>query len=547
MSEDATVSTPAAVPHPGDTQDAEYAAFLGRVNARLAANLDPPGGPAGDRPRLFTTDASGLFEAYLAALPEADRQHYNCRACQGFIERFGGLVTVAAGGRTDAAFWDEADAPAYFRPAVAAVAKLVRRAAVTGVFLTGEAVWGKPVTGVWRHLSATPPGDAVSPGGLKTPGQEAAEKAEDYRAVRRALGEFPAPVVDRAVALLEADALYRPEKVAGPARWLRDLHAAVAAADGRSGRDNVVWRAVAAAPPGFCHPRTSVVGTLLEDLAAGLDWDDVRRRFAAKMHPLQYQRPQAAPTAGNLAAAEKLVADLGVAASLRRRFARLDEVDAVWRPAPAPERPAAGVFGHLTPKGGGPAPSAAAVPVGPMTWEKFARTVLPSARSVAFHVPPSGSFTGILTAEDPDAPPVLQWDRPDRRNPFSSYVYVPWSPASRWGLRGGEWSPVAAVTLFPPHWYGQSYPHHAEGVVLVLPGAKDPDVRGNALFPETLRADLRPARAAVEAYAASARLGGAAEASACGYSLAKGGTWSARVRVVADTGLTAEYTLDRWD
>lgn len=54
---------------------------------------------------LFTTDATGLFDAYLEALPEASRQHYRCRACQRFLEKYGGLATIGDDGRLTVALW----------------------------------------------------------------------------------------------------------------------------------------------------------------------------------------------------------------------------------------------------------------------------------------------------------------------------------------------------------------------------------------------------------------------------------------------------------
>src|SRR2546425_8355197 len=75
-------------------------------------------------------------------------------------------------------------------------------------------------------------------------------------------------------------------------------------------------------------------GTLLEDISNGLPLPEVSKRFAEKMHPLRYQRPQAAPSEGQLAQAEKIVAQLGAAGSLARRFARLEEVETIWTPKP---------------------------------------------------------------------------------------------------------------------------------------------------------------------------------------------------------------------
>ena len=280
-------------------------------------------------------------------------------------------------------------------------------------------------------------GHAPSRHALLDPAQAAAAKREDHATVARALGIFTPAMLTQALRLLKADALSRSEKFIGPVTWLATLHADRAkAADGRQ-RDNILWHAVATAPAGYCHPRASVAGTLLEDIAAGLPFKDIEARFAAKLHPLRYQRPQAAPTAGNIAQAEKVIQQMGLAPSLARRFARLDEVETVWRPLAATTLPTGSVFGHLRPKRGVPSVS---LPPVTLTWEKFSRTVLAAGPdAIEFMVPAHGSFTGLLTATDFDAPPILKWDRPEARNPVSSYVYHNGSDPTRWGLCGGEW------------------------------------------------------------------------------------------------------------
>ena len=82
----------------------------------------------------------------------------------------------------------------------------------------------------------------------------------------------------------------------------------------------------------------------------------------------------------------------------------------------------------------------------------------------------------------------------------------------------------------------------------ILKGAKDTGYRtsGNALFPETLKAELREIRSTIEAYSRKAVLGGYDEASACGIRLQGNSKWNARFRVTTDVGTTV-YVLDRWD
>lgn len=525
----------------GNHNDAEYDAFLARVQARFLANV-------GAGSQLFTTDAEGMWQAYLDSFSGDQRQYHNCHACRQFIERFGGLVTIDDSGLTASAVWNEADAPDFYKPAVQAMKRLARRGRVTGAFLSAEQVWGSPVTGIWRHFAIKPPKEMIyNKCAILTAGQTMAEKREDYCTVQRALAEFSLPMVEQALTLLQTESMYRSEKVLGQALWLRDLHVARGNAKGTA-RDNLTWKAVALAPRGFCHPRSSMIGTLLEDIAAGLDFWEVSRRFAEKMHPLQYQRPQVAPSVGNIAQAEKLVEKMGITASLRRRFARLDEIEAIWSPAPPKDAAqSGGVFSHLQPKSAAPAIGGKNMPAVVMTWDKFQRTVLPEALEIEFFVTHgNNNYTALVTAVDLDAPPILQWDKEDQRNPVSWYVWHGGSSAAQWGLVGGRFQRVSAVTLKPSMWHGGNE-HQGAGVVFILDGAKESRTdAGLALFPETLKSELREISSTIEAFSRNGKLEGVEDASACGIALMKGGNWNARFRVLSATS-TVEYKLDRWD
>lgn len=510
--------------------DADYARLLITVSDTFAKTTGP----------LFTTGASDLFDRYLGNLP-GERGVHTCSTCRRFVETFGGLVTIGEDGRHASAIWDVDSAPDFYRLALKAMVSEITRARVTGPFLSTEPRYGMPKTGTWTHFAVTPPKASVFKHALLTAGQMMAAKREDFRTMASALADFTPPMLTEALRLLEADALSRSERFVAPVRWLLDLHTARAGAKDSRIRDNLLWRAIAAAPEGYCHPRASMIGTLLEDIAADLAFDDVKRRFDAKMRPLQYQRPQAAPTAGAIATAEKTFAQMGLAESLERRFARVDEIDAIWRPPfPVAVAPASGVFGHLAPKGRAPAPASLAMPAVTMTWEKFARTVLPGALSILADVPSHGGFIALTTAANADAPPIMKWG-----NPVAWFVYPGGSPASQWGLTTG-WREVNAVSFLPTMWGASPSPHLGEGVVLVLEGALDTRQSGNALFPECLRADLHGVRSVIEAYSRNAVIGEPGGPAACGLDLRKNGRMNCRLRVTSATGQT-DYRIDRWD
>lgn len=493
----------------------------------------------------FTTDVGDLFGAYLLGLPRARRQHYNCSACGKFIDSYGGLVAIGQDGVTHPVIWPlPEDVPEFFRDGNNAIRDLVSDASVTGVFLSPLRVLGTPITGAWRHLHTFNVVPFVATR-LRTAGQAMAERLEEYGMLQRALAEFSIETVEQAERILKSETLYRSEKCLGVATWLLELHRALAGVKNRCRKDNLVWRAIASAPIGFAHVRSTMIGTLLDDIAAGLSFDAVSKRFADKMHPLQYQRPTAPPSSGNIARAEAIVADLQAAGALRRRFARLSDIKALWTPAP-PDQPKGGVFGHLIekkPKGG------IELPAVTMTWEKFQRTVLPDASEISLLTPGWAGFAALITAADPSAPPILQWDSLGERNPTSWYFYNGGSDAKTWGLEPGRYVHVTAICLKPSMWGSRPLTHHGEGVFLILDGARDSRGAGLALFPETLKSEFHEIRRTIESFSNNGALEGRAEAEACGFGLMKGESrdWAAFLRVTDRTGGVANYKLDRWD
>lgn len=519
-----TASTAATHNH-----DRDYSALLTAVETTFQA-----AGPQ----VLFVTDAEGLFDLYLDSLP-SDRQTHNCHCCRRFIETYGGLVSIDDAGNTKSVMWS-ADVPGFYGAAFAALKARIEKGRVVSPFKATEPVWGTPITSPWTHLSVVPAPSQIFRERAITPGQSMAAAKESYKTVMVALGEFKPALLDEALRILKADAVARAEKFVAPVQWLRDLH------DRPKGHrgENLLWRAIASAPEGYLHPRAAVTGTLLEDIAAGLSFDDIKRRFAAKMDPLQYQRPQALPSAGNIKAAEELFAKLGLEPALHRRFARREEVPTIWVPKEEAASKVGGIFGHLKRKGS-PEVQSVNLPAQTMTWDKFSRTVLPGVEQINILVPSMGNFIALTTAVNADAPPILKWDRDDERNPLAWYVYPGGSSAAQWGLSAGAWAKVTGVSHFPNNMGSKPMPFLSEGVILLIEGAADSRPACSALFPECLKEDLHGVRSTIEAHSKLATCGGREQASACGYDLRKAAA-TCRLRVLS-AGAWAEYQIDRWD
>lgn len=493
---------------------------------------------------LFTTDVSGLYDLYLNNLPEEARQHYTCTACRHFIERYGGLVTISDTGITTSAIWSE-EVPTFFKRSILSMKKAVESAKVNGVFMSIDAVLGTPVTGEWTHLSIELPSNRLFIEKVNSLNAVIAEKKTDFPILMSGIIEYPIEAVEQAYNLLNTEALYRSEKVLGVASWLLELHRARNLTANKKLKDNIVWKAVATAPPGFCHIKSTMIGTLLDDIVAGIPFETVCKRFSEKMNPVQYQRPQAAPTTGNIKRAEEIVKKLGIEQSLDRRFARIEEVKLIWKPEEEAPREESGVFSHLKAKDNKEIPKME-TPAVKITWKKFSDTVLPTAKSIEYSVNFKDGFSAILTANNYDAPPIIQWDVTGNRNPFSHYMYQGDSTANQWNLDTGLCK-VTGICHEPSMW-SDGFEHHGKAVFFLLDGAKDREYKscGNSLFPEILKSELREIRSTIEAYSRSAEILGYEEASACGIRLQGGLNWNARVKVYTEFGIQ-NYVLDRWD
>lgn len=500
---------------------------------------------------LFCTDAQDLFALFLKNLPDANRQHYVCVACRQFFVRYGGLVTIdEQSGAITSPLWDEDTAPEFFAKAVKALRKEVENSAVTGVFISSDTVYGTPVTGAWTHFYAKP--NVVYADRLLTAHQAMAAKAEDRRILVESLKEYNEAAVVQAVRVLRTDSVQNSEKFLGIAEWLLDVvkRKNAVSLHKPKAKSALIWLAAAKAPTGFCHVRSTMIGTLLDDIVNGFEFGELVKRFNDKVNPIIYQRPQALPSAGNVAQAEKVIEKLKAEGALVRRYAKLEELTLLWQPAKVADAVAnkEGVFAGVRTKGKVTSSRPLQLPKQSMTWVKFKAEVLPTALKLEALTPRTGNYAALVTAVNADAEPIFQWDAVTDRNPVSWYVYPHGSTAEQWCLHPGAYVEVTGVCNQPSMWGTGSFGHLGRSVFFILAGAKDSayKVSGSALFPVLLKGAYHGIRATIEEYSNSTPLIGYADATACGLRLMAGDTHTVTLRVTTDLGVN-EYLVTSWD
>lgn len=376
---------------------------------------------------LYQVHVDGLWDLYLSNLSEDGRFVYDCRTCKHFVERYGNLVIIDDNGNVESVLWG-ADVPTYFQKATEALNRHVRNAAkVSNVFISDVKTLGTPETGVWTHLHVNLPREMVNNSRVKNASQLMAEKTEDFKMLFNALNEYPMNVVEQAVALLQTNAIYRSDRVLGVAEWFLNVHKSLQGHMASYQKTNLIWKAVGEAPNGYCHVKSSMIGTLLDDILDGKSTRVIMARFEEKMNPQNYMRSQSGPTASAIEQAEKLVEKLGIADSLRRRYARFEEVidRMMWMPKedvidiPAKGVKTGGVFANVQAKDR-PVQNDISLdlPVTTMTWDKFARTILPGAQKIEARIDNPNRFMALVTEAVPGSENILQWD-----NPFSWYYH----------------------------------------------------------------------------------------------------------------------------
>lgn len=484
--------------------DNDYQQLEGQVAELISINQD----------QLFMTNVHNLFDTYLSNIPESSRQHYNCNCCKRFIENYGGLVTISPiSGEKIPLLW-KLSPNRFFEEATVSMNRRVSFAKINGVFYSGDITWGRPTTGEWTHLHGHNP--KVYSDALLSDYQKMAEKREEYVMLQRAMTEFPIEAVKQAVRVLNADALTQSEIATNIANWfLKLLELPKPKNDSRS---NLIWLAVAQAPAGWCHIKTTMLGTLLSDIVAGLDFESIKHKWSQKVHPLEYRRPTTI-SEGNIEQANQAFEKLNLTEALKRRFADLSDVQKfIWQPkdyqiTSNQGELKGGAFDHLIKK---ETIADLKLPTTTITWQRFCETVLPSAYKIELKLPNGRhGFYGLVTG--PAEPKLLQWD-----NPVTWYFHNGGSYAPDWNIKN-SYTEVTGIFLKPCHWT-QEYPQQEVDVLFSLKDCYDVEHKaGGCFFPSMIRSDLHSISKVIEQYAKGYKIEGQGTANGIAINNSKNG------------------------
>lgn len=116
-----------------------------------------------------------------------------------------------------------------------------------------------------------------------------------------------------------------------------------------------------------------------------------------------------------------------------------------------------------------------------------------------------------------------------------------------WTAAKNTFVEVTGITTSPNLWGKEPVPHAGNHTFFLLDGLKDTsEGLGRGFFNEHLKSEFREIRRVLEAYAATATIEGAEEATACGLGFSKDTPWDVTFRVTTAVG-TQLVKVDRWD
>jgi hypothetical protein len=365
-------------------------------------------------------DRDSLWLTFLDSFPAGtnlrfrERSEYDCSTCRGFVKGFGNVVEID-GGQVRSVWSGVSASDPVFSVVAVAMDAFVGTLPLSGIFRSTEAQYGTPRTRtlrdgqveVWDHLHGRVEKRhrTTDVGGARGTFDAAVQ------VFQRGLAELTQHALDTVVDLIDDNALYRGTEHRRAVTEFRSLQNRwTQATDGRA-------FVFANAMNPAARFRNTVIGTLVQDLSAGVDLEQAVRSFEAKVAPQNYQRPTALITPAMVKAAMKTIDELGIEESLQRRFARLSDMsvtNVLWVDNDTQSRMKDGIEGLLMQAATTGSAGARLRDAKPeeIPVVAFMKDVLPSAASIDLWVANSHEphFVSLTTGRHPAAPRLFTWD-----------------------------------------------------------------------------------------------------------------------------------------
>lgn len=280
---------------------------------------------------LYTVDVpkDELYDLYLDSFPEGtnlmykERREYDCNCCKSYIRTLGRVVAIHNGKLVS--IWD-VKVGGYYQVVADAMKARVESAEIRDRFFHFEgrvgtesnvALLENGKTKTWTHFHQALPRELVKRG------EDIPSALGEYRdnatVLARSLKDIDMDSAETVMDLINQGSLYRgDEKKHIVAAFIKAKRAYDKTPEDQ--RMNFCWKQSETLGR-LGRFRNDVIGTLMSDLAEGVDLEAAVKSFEDKVSGTNYKRTTALVTPGMIKAAQEKVEALGLTESLARRFA----------------------------------------------------------------------------------------------------------------------------------------------------------------------------------------------------------------------------------
>ena len=368
-------------------------------------------------------DKDALWNLYLDSFPTGTnemfrkRREFDCSCCRHFIKFFGNVVAIKDNDMVTV--WDFETGDEKYQPVVDALSKFVKQHAISDVLVTDQKTFGTEKTfetnaggrsDPWYHFYVK-----LSPWIVLT-NHDINEKRGQLRDVRnvfeRSLREISIDSIDAVLDLIAQKSLYKGEE------WESVLGQFLKLNKGYNKLDDGIkaaycWKKSVEVGPVIGKIRNHSIGTLLINVSEGMDLDEAVKKYEAIVAPSNYKRPKAVFSKRMVEDAQKTIQELGLEASLERRYANIGDItinNTLYVNRDVKKRIVGNVFAFL----------AEEISASPKKFEKleevsietFVKDILPKATSVEmfFENKHTGNMVSLIAPKNVDSKTMFKWN-----------------------------------------------------------------------------------------------------------------------------------------
>lgn len=362
-------------------------------------------------------DKEELWNLYLDAFPEGtneifrERRAYDCSCCRQFIKNYGVIVGIIDGEITS--IWDVKVAEPY-QTVTNVLNETIKSLPIENVFYSKFKKLGtdynfeltRGYNKRWEHFYYELPSALVNTSSLSIENLQGSIR-QTKEVIKRSFNELNPSAIDTVLELIEGNELYRG---AEHNAILTDFKAIQRKFITAKNKDNYCWK-VAVKNGRTAAIRNSAIGTLLINLSNQMDLEIAIRKYESVVAPANYKRPKAVYTTSMRQAAEQKVIELGLADSLTRRYAKLEDIklkNVIWASGES-KKVMQSPFDMLT---SGDKITANFDYVAEVGIEYFIENMLPNAEKLELLVDNShiNNFVSLIAPQNSASPSLFKWN-----------------------------------------------------------------------------------------------------------------------------------------